>query len=116
MNGRAAFVTGTVLTIVGMPGAVPYLAAIDVILRTEVAAGQASVALVFYNVVFLLPLLGIVVLDAALGERSKPILDAVKGFFDRWGRRLIIGLLLALGFVLVVDGIGWFLDSPLLPV
>ena len=116
MTLRAAFGAGAVMTLVGMPGAVPYLAAIDLILRSEIAAGQACAALLFYNVIFLAPLLAIVALDAILGDRSKPLLEAIKGFFDRWGRRLIIGLLLVLGLVLLMDGIGWFLGRPLLPV
>lgn len=116
MTVRAAFVAGAVLTLVGMPGAVPYIAAIDLILRSGVPPGQASAAIVFYNVVFIVPLLGIVALAAALGERSKQILESIKGFFDRWGKRLIVVLLLGLGLVLVIDGVGWFLGRPLIPV
>jgi hypothetical protein len=33
-----------------------------------------------------------------------------------WGQRMIAALLTALGIVLLVDGVGWFLGYPLIPV
>ena len=36
-------------------------------------------------------------------------------FFSAWGPRVIVGILVVLGIVLVMDGIGWFLGKPLLP-
>ena len=70
----------------------------------------------YYNIVFVTPLVAIVALRLILGERSQRILDAVKRFFDSWGPRLIVALLLVFGVVLLVDGIGWFLGYPLIPV
>ncbi len=116
MTGIQALVAGAGLTIVGLPGAVPYFAAIDLILRTDVTLPQRMLALGYYNFVFVTPLVAIVALRLILGERSTGILDAIKQFFDGWGQRLIVALLLILGVVLVVDGIGWFLSHPLIPV
>ncbi len=116
MTGIQALVAGAGLTIVGLPGAVPYFAAIDLILRTDVTLPQRMLALGYYNFVFVTPLAAIVALRLILGERSTGILDAIKRFFDGWGQRLIVALLLILGVVLVVDGIGWFLGHPLIPV
>ena len=111
-----ALLAGAGLTIVGLPGAVPYFAAIDLILRADVTVFQRMLALGYYNFVFVMPLAAIVALRLILGEHSTGILDAVKQFFDSWGQRLIVALLLILGVVLVVDGIGWFLGHPLIPV
>ena len=116
MTGIQALVAGAGLTIVGLPGAVPYFAAIDLILRTDVTLPQRMLALGYYNFVFVTPLVAIVALRLILGERSTGILDAVKRFFDSWGQRLIVALLLMLGVVLLADGIGWFLGHPLIPV
>lgn len=116
MTGIQALVTGAGLTIVGLPGAVPYFAAIDLILRTDVTLPQRLLALGYYNFVFVTPLAAIVALRLILGEHSTDILDAIKQFFDNWGQKLISALLLILGVVLVVDGIGWFLGHPLIPV
>ena len=116
MTGIQALLAGAGLTIVGLPGAVPYFAAIDLILRTDVTLLQQMLALGYYNYVFVTPLVAIVALRLILGERSTGTLDAVKKFFDTWGQRLIVALLLILGVVLVLDGIGWFLGHPLIPV
>lgn len=87
MTAVQALLAGVGLTIVGLPGAVPYFAAIDLILRTDVTPVQRMLALGYYNIVFVVPLAAIVALRLILGERSTGILDTVKGFFDRWGQR-----------------------------
>ena len=116
MTGRQAFTAGVGLTVVGMPGAVPYLGAINLILRDELAVAQALVALVFYNLLFVVPLVAIIVLREVMGARSQSLLDRVRALVDIWGKRIVISLLAALGAVLVADGIGWFLGHPLIPV
>ncbi len=111
-----AFLAGAGMTIVGLPGAVPYLAAIDLILRSDQTTRQEVMTLVVYNIVFVAPLAAIVVLRLVLGERSQRLLDGIRGFFDRWGQRLIVSLMLVFGALLIVDGVGWFLGRPLIPV
>jgi len=73
-------------------------------------------AFAYYNIVFVVPLVAIVALRLILGERSTGILNAAKRFFDRWGQRLVVTLLVMLGMILIVDGIGWLLGYPLIPV
>ncbi len=111
-----AFTSGAVLTIVGLPGAVPYFAAIELTLRAELAMAEEIIALVFYNVVFVLPIAAIVVLRAILGDRSQRLFDRIKVFFDTWGQRVIVALLIVLGVILILDGIGWLVGYPLIPV
>ncbi len=116
MTAGQAFLAGAGMTIVGLPGAVPYLAAIDLILRSDLATGQAVMVLIVYNVVFISPLAAIAAVSLVLGDRSKRLLDSISGFFDTWGQRIVVGLMLVLGAVLILDGIGWFLGTPLIPV
>ena len=116
MTAVQAFTSGAVLTIVGLPGAVPYFAAIELTLRAELAMAEEIIALVFYNVVFVLPIAAIVVLRAILGDRSQRLFDRIKVFFDTWGQRVIVALLIVLGVILILDGIGWLVGYPLIPV
>ena len=116
MTPVQAFVAGAGLTIVGLPGAVPYFAAVDLILRADITGAQQVSALVIYNLVFVAPLAAVIVLRLALGERSVGVLNRITQFLDRWGRRAMIAALLVVGVVLVADGIGWFLGHPLLPI
>ena len=99
-----------------MPGAFPYFAAVDQILRFDVDIGFAFVALLYYNAVFLLPLAALLVLRALLGARADRLFAWLAPALARWGHRLIVVVLLAIGLVAVADAIGWFLGYPLLPL
>jgi len=44
------------------------------------------------------------------------IFDFIKDLIAKWGRRVIVTLLVILGLAMVLDGIGWFLGMPLIPV
>lgn len=116
MTAQQAFLAGAGLTIVGLPGAVPYFAAIDLILRADLAPMPTMLALGYYNVVFVLPLAAIVAVSLILGEHSQGPLDAIRQWLDRWGQRVIVVLLMSLGAILVADGVGWFIGYPLIPV
>lgn len=113
----SAFWFGCILNVVGFPGALPYFAAADRIVQADLPALEASLAVTFYVVVFLLPLTAIVVLRAVLGSRMDAVMQSIRGFFDTWGKRLIMVLLILLGLILVVDGVVYFLrGNPLVPV
>ena len=115
MTAGQVGLSGAVVTLTGLPGALPYIAAIDLILRSDVTLLQQTLAVGYYNVVFVLPMVVIVVLCLIAGERSRAILDAIRSFIDAWGQRLIVILLLILGITLIADGVGWLLGRPLLP-
>ncbi len=116
MTPGQAFAAGAGLTIVGMPAAVPYLAAIDLVLRAELGLAQQVLTLAYYNLVFVAPLVAIVALSLSAGERSLAVLGKVRAVLDEWGKRVVVWLLVLLGVVLIVDGIGWFLGFPIIPV
>ena len=110
-----AFAGAVALTVVGLPGALPYFAAVDQILRADPDTVGAVLALGWYNAVFIAPLALVVVLRSALGSRSDRFLQASNAFLEKWGRRVIIAILAVLGAALVVDGVGWLLGMPLFP-
>lgn len=111
-----AFAFGAGLTLVGLPGAFPYIGAVDQILRADLGPSRAVLAVLFYNVVFLVPLGTLLIVRLVLRERAEPIFAWVVSFTERWGRRLVLVILLVVGAVLVADAIGWLLGRPLLPV
>jgi cytochrome c biogenesis protein CcdA len=116
VSAAQAFTGGAVLTIVGLPGALPLFAAIDQILRADPPLHNKIVAMFFYNAVFVLPLFSAVLLRIVLGERSVPMLNRINDIVTRAGRRARIVALVNAGVVLILDGIGWFMGHPLLPV
>jgi cytochrome c biogenesis protein CcdA len=113
----SAFWFGCVLNVVGFPGALPFFAAADRIVQADLPVSGALLAVTFYVVIFVLPLTAIVILRAVIGSRMDGVMLAIKGFFDTWGKRLILVLLILLGLILVVDGLAYFLaGEPLVPI
>lgn len=116
VSPASAFGFGVLMNVVGFPGALPYFAAADRIVQANPPTADAMVAVIYYVLVFVLPLTAIVLLRAILGKRMDAVMQAIQGFFDTWGKRLIMVLLILLGLILVVDGVAYFLGGPLLPI
>ncbi len=100
----------------GLPGSLPYFGAIDQILRADLPLPASLLALLFYNLVFVLPLASLALVRVLMPTQSEQIFRRVVLLSGRWGRRLIVGGLAVVGTVLGADAIGWFLGYPLLPV
>ena len=116
MTPPRAFAVGAVATLAGLWGALPYFAAIDQILKADATAGEAIVALAFYNVVFVsLPAL-LVLARAAMGARAAGLFDALNRLIEVWGNRILAAAVIALGSLMLADGVGWLFGRPVLPV
>ncbi len=111
-----AFALGATLTIIGVPGAIPYFGAIDLILRADLDTPGAVAALLFYNLVFVAPLAALIGTRVLFPTHSERIFAVVASFCEVWGKRLVILILLVLGAMLMADAIGWWMGRPLLPV
>ncbi len=57
---------------------------------------------------------GILATYLLFGTRSERWFGAIEGFIRHWGPRVLANLLIALGALLIVDGIGWLYGWPLL--
>jgi len=107
---------GAGITVVGLPGAVPYIGAVDQILRSDPGFVGSVLALLFYNLVVLLPLVALVIIRFVFPAHSERVFEWIGSLADRWGHRIIVTALALLGAVLVVDGVGWFRGYPLIPI
>ncbi len=116
ISPASAFGFGFLLNVVGFPGALPYFAAADRIAQADPPTSDAVFAVVYYVTIFVLPLTALVLLRALLGQRMDAVMQSIQNFFDTWGKRLIMALLVLLGLVLVVDGVAYFLGGPLIPI
>jgi cytochrome c biogenesis protein CcdA len=108
MTPLAAFGLGAVINFIGIPFALPYFAAIDQILKANLATGDTLVLLVAYNLVYALPFLVVPILVASLGERSRPVLQRINGALDRASAFLMPILLGLVGLALVADAVLYF--------
>jgi cytochrome c biogenesis protein CcdA len=111
-----AFGFGALFTISGIWGALPYFAALDRILRQDVSDLTGILLVVFYNLMFVLPLAALIVVRMVMGARADRFFQSLVDWFKRWGRRLGVAVLILLGGLLVADGIGWLLGNNILPV
>jgi len=102
-----AFAFGAVINIIGIPFAVPYFAAIDQLLKSDLDTMGVVTGLAIYNAAYALPFLLIPLLTAIMGDRSKPILARVNGFMEKAGDIIMPLLLLAIGLALLLDSV-WF--------
>jgi hypothetical protein len=109
MTPGQAFGLGVALNLAGMWGAVPYFAGIAKILSADPGPVGSVAAVAWYNLVFMAPLLVFVLLRVILGDRAEKIFQAVARFFTVAGRKLILVLLIGLGFMLVLDAVVFFL-------
>jgi hypothetical protein len=110
-----AFHAAVVLTLIGLPGAVPFFAAANIIIRSNQPAAVKAFSLVYYNVLFVLPLCIIIGIRILLGEKGDVICTALGAFVEKWSYRVIVALLIGLGLFLILDGVGWFLKHPIIP-
>ena len=111
-----ASVFGFVMTALALPSALPYFAAVDQVLRADPDAMGKALAILYYNLIFFAPFLAIVLLRALFPRQAATMLEALGRFIDSWGRKIFVALLMVIGAILVVDGVGWFLGKPLIPV
>jgi cytochrome c biogenesis protein CcdA len=102
-----AFAFGAMVNLIGIPFAVPYFAAIDQLLKSDLDTGGVVTGLVIYNIAYAVPFALIPVLTAIMGDRSKPILARVNGFMEKAGDIIMPLLLLAIGLALLLDSV-WF--------
>jgi cytochrome c biogenesis protein CcdA len=110
-----AFSVSAGMTLVGLPGALLYFAAIDQVLRANLTSPGVVVAILYYNLVLVSPLLLVILLRRLLGGMVDPLFAAISRFFERWGKKIVLFALLGVGTILALDAIGWFIEFPLLP-
>ena len=108
-----AFTFSAGLILIGLPGALPYFAAVDQMLRFDLSPPASLAAIAFYCLVFSAPLVVLAVVFRMLRGDLETVVGRIEDFIGRWGRRIVMILLLALGALMVLDGVGWFFDRPL---
>ncbi len=116
ISASSAFGFGVMINVVGFPGALPFFAAADQILRGDPPPLMIVLAVTYYAALFTLPLTAIVLIRALAGARGDALMAAVQTFFDKWGRRFLMIALLLLGAVMVVDGVTYLMGKPIIPV
>jgi hypothetical protein len=92
------------INIIGMWGGVlPYFAAMAQILKTDLETTSMIWILIYYNLVFALPLISFIVLRIMLRDKTTVILSRITVFFSHWGMQNSRTLTLSIGPLLIAD-------------
>lgn len=104
----AVFALGMAVTVLELPSALPYLGAVGALTRADLAVAEWLPLLVLYNLIFVLPPLGLLAGHVALGERAEAVLGRLRDRLGRAAREAFLWLLGLVGFVLLADALGHF--------
>jgi cytochrome c biogenesis protein CcdA len=103
-RGRAAGLMGAGIMLVELPTALPYFAAIALVVGSRGAIPAQVVLLAIYNAVFVAPLLAIVLALIVWPERSARLLQPAAGWLSRHWPTIFAALAVGLGVGLLAAG------------
>jgi cytochrome c biogenesis protein CcdA len=101
---RNSLLLGAGIAVVELPTALPYFAAIAVIVGSGQRAAIEVLLLAVFNLCFLLPVIVLLGLRMLAGERSRAWLFRLRGRVDAWLATLAPALVAVVGLALVVVG------------
>ena len=107
-RGRSSAVLGATITAVELPTAFPYFAAIAAIVGAGIGPSRSVVLLLIFNLCFVLPLIGIVVVLTVAGSRAERFLAPGRAFMERrWPHILaiLVGVVGVLAMLLGATGL-----------
>lgn len=97
------FLLGATMAFAETPTALPYLAAIERITRANLQLPQIIGAIAFYNIIFVLPLIVLLVIYCFFRNRASSVLRNIHQFVTKWFPKIMRVILIAVGFVLIAD-------------
>jgi len=99
------FFLGMSVTLLEAPTALPYIAAIERIAQAKLSFYDLAGVLSIYNVVFVMPLIGLLGIYIAFQDRRTELLKQINQSITQWTPKIMRVLLLVTGSVLLVSGI-----------
>ncbi len=107
-EGKSSAILGATITIVELPTAFPYFAAIAAIVGSGLDPARQLVLLLLFNICFVSPLIVMVVTLSLAGDRAVKILSRGRDFLEhRWPVVLSVLLLVAGVFVVLLGATGF---------
>jgi cytochrome c biogenesis protein CcdA len=104
----AVFALGMTVTVLELPTALPYLGAVGMLTRGELAVTEWLPLLLLYNLIFVLPPLVLLAGHLALGRRADVVLGRLRDRLGGATREAVLWLLGLVGFFLLADALGHF--------
>ncbi|MGE0634658.1 MAG: GAP family protein [Pseudobdellovibrionaceae bacterium] len=109
MSQRDALLLGLQINIVGLPFALPYLAAIDQILKANLPALTSFLFLLLYNLLYILPFTSLIFIRWYYKRESDSIFQSINKGVDHFTQKYLPVIFLILGLILIEDCVSYFL-------
>ncbi len=109
MTFWGAVTLGVQINLVGLAFAIPYLAAIDQILKAQISVVSTLFVLLLYNVLYVLPFALFIPLRAVYKNKSDAIFAAVNRWMHRVCDKYMPIILFVLGLLLIEDAVSFLL-------
>jgi cytochrome c biogenesis protein CcdA len=100
---------GIIATVSDLPTALPYIAAIERIIQSQANLLQIIGLLVFYNLIFVLPLLILLGIYVRLKSQAAAFMEKMSRYFFQIAPKLLKIFLLGLGVFLIAESIRYWL-------
>ena len=102
------FLLGMAVTIWEFPTALPYLVAIEQIARAKLELFAIVSILGFYNLIFVLPLIILLVIYIVIYRESAILIHRIDRVITIWLPKILRILLLGLGFLLITHSLAYY--------
>ena len=105
---------GAIINFIGVPFAVPYIAAVGQLLKAELSVESSLLVLAIYNAAYALPFLLVPILVALIGDSCKPVLEKISTGLIKLVDTFMPAILFLLGAALIADALAYLiLGKPL---
>jgi cytochrome c biogenesis protein CcdA len=95
------FILGLAIAFAEAPTALPYLGAIEQIVRANLSFYQIVSILTIYNLVFVLPLIILLLIYTLLQQRAITVLNSIQHSVNQWFAKLMPVVLIIFGLILI---------------
>jgi cytochrome c biogenesis protein CcdA len=111
LKTSSAFWIGASINLIGLPFAIPYFAAIDQILKTDMEWFPAVIALLIYNLLYILPFSLLIVVRYFYKEKSDQLFATINEKMEKISNIILLLLLFLIGGALLTDAIKYFVTG-----
>jgi cytochrome c biogenesis protein CcdA len=111
LNPVYCFGYGAVINFIGVPFALPYFAVVNQVLKANLSVESSLLVLALYNAAYALPFLLVPIAVAAIGDRSKPVLEKINAMLVKLVDTLMPILLLLVGVALTADALSFLITG-----
>jgi cytochrome c biogenesis protein CcdA len=109
-SGRSGVALGAGIALVELPTALPYFAAIAVIVGSGASAPEQLSMVVAYNIAFVAPVLAMLLALVVLGDRARPLLARVNQWVLGHWPGILAMIAGGLGTVILAIGAYWLIN------